>query len=73
MACRETNEREKVRRGDGRRVASAHVSCAEVKWSGREDQVFKGRKIQRRAAGLSERGSGLSPTVTVGDGQKGNG
>jgi hypothetical protein len=44
---------------------------AEVKWSGREDQVFNGRKIQRRAAGLSERGSGLSPTVTVGDGQKG--
>lgn len=32
MACREKNEREKVRRGDGRRVASAHVSCAEGKW-----------------------------------------
>jgi len=49
------------------------LAGAEVKWSGREDQVFNGRKIQRRAAGLSERGSGLSPTVTVGDGQKDNG
>jgi len=43
---------------------------AEAEFSGREDQGFNGRKIQRRAAGLSERGRGLSPTVTVGDGKK---
>jgi hypothetical protein len=42
---------------------------AEVKWSGREDQVFNVRKIQRGC----KCGSVLSPTVTVGDGQKGNG
>jgi len=51
MACGEKNERKVVRRGDGRWVAEVHVSSAEVKWSGREDIVFNGRKIQR--GGLS--------------------